>query len=47
MDFYNKLHPFYCGIDLHSKTMHVCVVDQQGKKVLHRKFKNEVAELWL
>ena len=47
MDFYNKLHPFYCGIDLHSKTMHVCVVDQQGKKVLHRNFKNEVPELWL
>ena len=38
---------FYCGIDLHSKAMHVCVVDQSGKKLLHRSFKNDDPQFWL
>ena len=38
MNFYNQAHEFYCGIDLHANSMHVCVVDQQGKKHLHRNF---------
>jgi hypothetical protein len=24
MRFYTKQHPFYCGIDLHARTMDVC-----------------------
>ena len=47
MNFYNQHHQFYCGIDLHSKTMHVCVVDAEGKKRLHRNFKNEHPDAWL
>lgn len=47
MNFYNQQHQFYCGIDLHSKTMHVCVVDQAGKKLLHRNFQNQDPQLWL
>ena len=47
MKFYTQQHQFYCGIDLHSKTMYVCVVDQGGKKLLHRNFKNEDPEYWL
>ena len=27
MRFYQQQHGFYCGIDLHARTMHVCVVD--------------------
>lgn len=38
MKFYNHQHPFYCGIDLHSKTLHACVVDDRGEKLLHRNF---------
>ncbi len=38
MKFYNSQHPFYCGIDLHSKTLHACVVDDRGEKLLHRNF---------
>jgi hypothetical protein len=29
-----QLHEYYCGIDLYANSMHVCVVDQAGKKLL-------------
>jgi hypothetical protein len=47
MNLYTQRHQFYCGIDLHSKTMHACVVDQAGKKLLHRNFENDDPEFWL
>ena len=47
MNFYSRQHQFYCGVDLNSKSMHVCVVDQAGKKWLHRNFKNEDPQFWL
>jgi len=36
MKVYNKQHPYYCGIDLHARTMYVCILDQTGKKVYHK-----------
>ncbi len=36
MRFYQAQHPFYCGVDLHAKTMHVCIVDQAGTVLVHR-----------
>jgi len=27
MRFYTKHHQFYCGIDLHARTMYVCTMD--------------------
>ena len=36
MRFYTKQHPFYCGIDLHARTMYVCILDQAGETRLHR-----------
>jgi hypothetical protein len=30
MRFYKRQHAFYCGVDLHAKTMHVCLVNQAG-----------------
>src|SRR5258707_4282718 len=36
MRFYSKQHPFYCGIDLHARTMYVCILDQAGETRLHR-----------
>jgi len=35
MRFYQVKHRHYCGIDLHARTMHVCVVDVEGCKLLH------------
>ena len=36
MRFYTKQHPHYCGIDLHARTMYVCILDADGEVVLHR-----------
>jgi transposase len=33
MRFYDQQHRFYAGIDLHSSTMHLCVLDSAGKTV--------------
>lgn len=30
MRFYQQQHPYYCGVDLHARTMHVCVVAADG-----------------
>jgi transposase len=30
MRFYQQQHSYYCGVDLHARTMHVCVVDATG-----------------
>jgi transposase len=39
MRFYTKQHKFYCGIDLHARTMYLCVLNQAGEVLLHRKLK--------
>lgn len=36
MRFYQQQHGFYCGVDLHAKTMHVCIVDQVGSTQVHK-----------
>jgi transposase len=36
MRFYTKQHQFYCGIDLHARSMYVCILSQDGEVVLHR-----------
>jgi transposase len=36
MRFYTKQHPYYCGIDLHTRTMYVCILDQAGETLVHR-----------
>lgn len=36
MRFYKELHQFYTGIDLHARTMYVCIMDNQGSVVYHR-----------
>ena len=36
MRFYTKQHQFYCGIDLHARTMFVCILDQSGKICFER-----------
>jgi transposase len=36
MRFYEGKHPFYCGIDLHARSMHVCILDHDGKVVFDK-----------
>ncbi|MFC2172483.1 hypothetical protein ACFLU6_07605 [Acidobacteriota bacterium] len=37
MNFYTKQHQYYCGIDLHARTMCLCILDKEGKKALQEK----------
>ena len=37
--FYTTQHPFSCGLDVHARTMSVCLLDQSGEIVLHRNMK--------
>ena len=39
MRYYTKQHKFYCGIDLHARSMSLCVLNQDGEMVLHRTMK--------
>jgi transposase len=36
MRFYTKQHQFYCGVDLHARSMYICILDQAGQILLHR-----------
>ena len=46
MRFYTKQHKFYCGIDLHTKKMYLCILDETGEIKLHRNIKTD-RELFL
>src|SRR5262245_14399993 len=35
MRFYNQQHRFYCGLDLHARTLSLCLLDAQGAVVHH------------
>jgi transposase len=39
MRFYTQQHSFYCGIDLHARSMYVCIVNRDGEILLHRNMK--------
>jgi transposase len=45
MRFYNRQHRHYCGIDLHVKTMYICILDATGQVLLHRNVKATPAAL--
>jgi hypothetical protein len=36
MRFYTQQHQFYCGIDLHARTMYVCILNHDGEIMVHR-----------
>jgi hypothetical protein len=36
MRFYNQQHRFYCGVDLHARTLALHILDAQGETVLAR-----------
>ncbi len=36
MNFYNNTHPYYCGIDLHARSLYVCILDQEGNSCCHK-----------
>jgi transposase len=36
MRFYNRQHRFYCGVDLHARTLSLCILDATGTTVLQQ-----------
>ena len=36
MRCYTKLHKLYCGIDLHARSMYVCLLSHDGETLWHR-----------
>jgi hypothetical protein len=36
MKFYMQQHKHYCGIDLHARSMYVCILDQAGAVLVHK-----------
>ncbi len=40
MRFYTNSHMHSCGIDLHAKTMYLCILDREGKILLHQNIKS-------
>ncbi len=47
MKYYTTTTEFNCGIDLHARQMYVCVMDRQGKKLVHTNVKNNDFEFFL
>jgi transposase len=45
MNFYTKKHKYYCGIDLHARSMYVCILDCDGQVVYHKDSKTSPESL--
>lgn len=41
MRFYTQEHKFYCGIDLHARSIYVCILDSHGEVLVHRNMRAE------
>ena len=41
MEFYSGRKQYYCGVDLHTKSMYLCVLDREGDILVHRQIGND------
>ena len=41
MRFYTGQHRHYCGVDLHTRTMYICILDGAGQVLLHQNLPSE------
>lgn len=47
MKYYTSTTEFNCGIDLHAHQMYVCLMDHQGKKLVHTNIRNNDFDYFL
>jgi transposase len=47
MKYYTSTTQFNCGIDLHAHQMYVCLMDREGKKLLHTNIRNNDFDYFL
>jgi transposase len=45
MKFYTETHKYYCGIDLHTKNLYVCLIDHEGEILVHKNIKAKPEDL--
>ena len=43
MRVYHGTHQHWCGIDLHAKSMYVCILDHDGQVLVHRNLRDFLA----
>src|SRR4030066_2222061 len=36
MRFYTQQHKYYCGVDLHARSIYVCILNQEGAVLVHK-----------
>ncbi len=49
MRFYNQPHQYYCGVDLHARSMYLHIVDADKRKalaILESKIGRAVYQVW-
>ena len=39
MRFYTQQHRYTCGIDLHARSLYVCILDDTGQVLVHKNVK--------
>mgnify|MGYP003668547129 FL=1 len=39
MRFYTKTRPYFCGIDLHARSLYVCILDHNAEVLVHKDIK--------
>ena len=47
MRFYQPHSQFYCGVDLHARSMYICVIDHNKKILVHQNVRNRDTALFL
>ena len=47
MKYYTSTTEYNCGIDLHARQMYVCVMDRQGKKLVHTNVRDNDFQFFL
>ena len=47
MKYYTSTTEYNCGIDLHARQMYLCLIDRQGKKLVHTNVKNNDFQFFL
>ncbi|GLR70769.1 IS110 family transposase [Agaribacter marinus] len=45
MNFYTNTHPYYCGIDLHTRLLYVCIIDNENNVLVHEKINDSPEKL--
>ena len=47
MKYYTSTTEYNCGIDLHARQMYICVMDRQGRKLVHTNIRGNDFEHFL